>query len=92
MPNDRITTGLNALRALEAASHKDELAFTAYALALRNSAPQMLAVIEVAAEVVDIWEADRICASDRFRGELDAALVRQCAALNALAAVLGKGE
>ncbi len=78
---DKLTTGLNALRALEAASHKDEPSVTAYALALRNSAPQMLAVIEAAAVFVDADCHCGICSPCDLK-----------AALDALAAVLNKGE
>ncbi len=122
MPNDKLTTGLNALRALESKATQGKLAVSRdgrtwivsvdrpnstpwvatfswkqdadqYA-ALRNSAPQMLAVIEAAASFTgdghrhDCAQAISLGVCWCYERQLEDLR----AALSALAAVLPKGE
>ncbi len=91
---DNLTAGLSALKALEAASHRDELAFTAYALALRKTAKETRAVIEAAAEVMAGLQGKDFClyCGEDWNGhQPDCKLVVTDAALSALADVLPKG-
>ncbi len=122
MPNPNLTTGLAALRALEAAATEpqwqhgisgregivsfagDDVVYVGnftgkddedLACALRNSAPQMIAAIEAAAEVQAAL--DSVNRHDLPSEEIDDAMLRwkiavakQHAALDALAAVLPK--